>query len=332
MGLDGMTDQERGDDQRPMAIFGDTLRQARAYKGVTLKEAEQATRINRHHLAALEDEQFGALPPPIYQRGIVRNYAAYLDLDAAKLLTMFEEAHGQPSESKVIPAVKPLDMPSHWAPNFAIIAFMVVMVAIVFSWLYSAYFAPTSAAPTATSAVATVTPYPTSASQMPARDAEGATPATTAEAKETATTDSAEADESPSPTRTPKPTKTPVPPTPTDEPEPDVAVQEQPAALAPVPEPTPIPEQAPVVQAEPSGATFWVDISALDVGIQVTVYADGALAYDGWLEPGQSTGPLYATIMEVATTNANQTWFVNDLGEGFKMGLDEGPGVFTLAR
>jgi len=36
-----------------MAGFGETLHQARAHLGVTLKEAEQATRINRHHLAAL---------------------------------------------------------------------------------------------------------------------------------------------------------------------------------------------------------------------------------------------------------------------------------------
>ena len=72
-----------------MAVFGDTLRQARAYKGVTLKEAEQATRINRHHLAALEDENFAVLPPLIYQRGIIRNYANYLELDPGKLLALF---------------------------------------------------------------------------------------------------------------------------------------------------------------------------------------------------------------------------------------------------
>ena len=51
-----------GSPQTPMGIFGDTLRQSRAHKGVSLKEAEHATRINRHHLAALEEENFGALP------------------------------------------------------------------------------------------------------------------------------------------------------------------------------------------------------------------------------------------------------------------------------
>jgi peptidyl-prolyl cis-trans isomerase D len=38
--------------------------------------------------------------------------------------------------------VKTTEVPSHWAPNFAIIAFMVIMSAVIFAWMYSAYFAP----------------------------------------------------------------------------------------------------------------------------------------------------------------------------------------------
>ena len=114
-----------------MGVLADTLRQARAQKGVTLKEAEQATRINRHYLSALEDENFAVLPALIYQRGIVRSYATYLDLDPGKLLAMFEETRGGESTTDLVAAVKPLAMPNHWAPNFAIITFMVVMSAIV---------------------------------------------------------------------------------------------------------------------------------------------------------------------------------------------------------
>jgi cytoskeletal protein RodZ len=150
-----------------MAVFGETLRQARAYKGVTLKEAEQATRINRHHLAALEDENFAALPPLIYQRGIVRNYAAFLDLDPNKVLTMFEDAHGSASATSTIPmAVKPLEMPNHFTPNFAIIAFLVVLSAIVFAWVYSVYRGPSEVLPTPTMQT-TVTPIATVDSAAP---------------------------------------------------------------------------------------------------------------------------------------------------------------------
>lgn len=123
--------------------FGGRLRHARANLGVSLRDAERATRISRQYLRALEREEFSDLPALTYARGIVRRYAEYLGLDPIELQTRFEEAHGQRSGGfRVVPAVKPLDVPSHWAPNFAIIAFMVVMSAVIFAWMYSAYFAP----------------------------------------------------------------------------------------------------------------------------------------------------------------------------------------------
>lgn len=125
-----------------MAGFGETIRQARAHKNVTLREAEAETRINRHHLAALEDEDFTALPPQTYTRGIVRKYAAYLGLDAGKVLDMYREAAGVTREANPAQSV-PVEMPRMWAPNFAIVAFGVVLTAIVFAWGYSIWLSPT---------------------------------------------------------------------------------------------------------------------------------------------------------------------------------------------
>ncbi len=134
--------------------FGELLRHARAYKGVTLREAERATRISRHYLVALEREEFDELPALTYARGIVRRYAEYLGLDPVAVLAKFEDIHGQRSAGfRVVPAMKPLDVPSHWAPNFAIIAFMVVMSAVIFAWMYSAYFAPSASVATPTTSV-----------------------------------------------------------------------------------------------------------------------------------------------------------------------------------
>ncbi len=123
--------------------FGRFLRQAREYKGVSLRDVERKTRIPRRHLHALETEEFELLPPLIYARGIVRNYAQYLGIDPMDALARFEQSHGQHSgEFQVVPAVKTTEVPSHWVPNFAIIAFMVIMSAVIFAWMYSAYFAP----------------------------------------------------------------------------------------------------------------------------------------------------------------------------------------------
>ncbi len=142
-----------------MGVFGDTLRQARAHKGVTLREAEVATRINRHWLLALEEEHFDQLPALIYQRGIVRNYATYLNLDPAKLLQLFVEARGdRPSETTTVLAQPTMVSPAgSFVPNFAVIAFVVVAMGAMFAWGYSAYFAGAGPETIAPGAVATAT-------------------------------------------------------------------------------------------------------------------------------------------------------------------------------
>ena len=158
-----------------MGVFGDTLRQARAHKGVTLREAEVATRINRHWLLALEEEHFDQLPALIYQRGIVRNYATYLNLDQAKLLLLFADARGDRpvDDSAVLSQPMTISSAGSFVPNFAVIAFIVVAMGAMFAWGYSAYFAgpentqgATGAVPTATQLgdeerfIATSTPVP----------------------------------------------------------------------------------------------------------------------------------------------------------------------------
>jgi len=142
-----------------MTELGQLLRQAREEKGVSLAQVERATRIRKDYLSALEEHDFEVLPAAAYARGIVRNYAAYLGLDPAEALASYESLTGtKPSSFEVVPATKPLDMSSHWAPNFAIIAFMVVMSLVVFTWMYSAYFREADSLATGTVGVSTVTP------------------------------------------------------------------------------------------------------------------------------------------------------------------------------
>ena len=232
-----------------MSVFGDTLRQARVSKGVTLREAEQATRINRHHLSALEEEDFAVLPPLIYQRGIVRNYSAYLDLDPGKSLAMFEEARGGDTAAELVAAVKPLDMPRHWSPNFAIIAFMVVMGAVIFAWVYSISFSQEPVASTVPPAVPTVTPIPDDRLVLPSPTANPtatATPSATATATPSADHNSAAT-----------------------------------ATVATAPQLTPVvnqfePTSAPAAVQQPAAAPGMATIRVIAQGdIQVTVDADG---------------------------------------------------------
>jgi len=293
-----------------MAGFGETLHQARTHMGVTLKEAEQATRINRHHLAALEEQNFAALPPLIYQRGIIRNYAAYLGLDPGKLLLMFEEAQGTSGKlpSASVAPMPPVNMPSHWAPNFAIIAFALVLSAIVFAWVYSAFVAPSDIELTPTAPAPTATPF-----------------------------------ESDIPVPTQPPTQVPPTEAPTTAPEPTTATapsttrggdnqrnsstSQQGITQSPAATEAPTPTKEPV---DTSNMTS-IRITA-HADIYVTVKADGEVVFDGNLAAGETTEFLTASHYDVYTSWGAQTEFSNNCDKTWMMGYEEGGVTYALDR
>jgi cytoskeletal protein RodZ len=197
-----------------MTEFGQTLRQAREAKDISLAQAERATRISKTYLEALEKHEFSELPASTYARGIVRNYAAYLGLEPAVMLASFEAlTNSTPASFEVMPATRPLDMSTHWAPNFAIIAFMIVMSLVVFTWMYSAYFREADSLATGTVGVATVTPVSESIlaaiATQPTVATQGGGVATVTPSPTTSATTAVE----PTATTEVAPTETPVPPT-----------------------------------------------------------------------------------------------------------------------
>ena len=89
-----------------MSPLGETLRRARLAKGITIEDAERVTRIPRKYLEALELENFGILPAPVFARGFLRSYAGYLGLDAAALLPFFPVGHVEEPRLEPLPEVK----------------------------------------------------------------------------------------------------------------------------------------------------------------------------------------------------------------------------------
>jgi cytoskeleton protein RodZ len=300
-----------------MSVFGDTLRQARAQKGITLRQAEQEIRINRHYLAALEDETFDNLPALPYQRGIVRTYAAYLGLDQTRLVELFDEARGtRPYDPPAIQMIEPVDMPSHWAPNFAIIAFTLIAGAVIFAWMYSAYFkAPEVNDLTTLDLQPTVTRVSEDQIFVPSP-----TP------------------DLPSPTASAVPTQTPVDtPVPTPLPTEDAASgaiqnSNQPGAIS-VTTPTDSSNGeagiARTVDAElPNGAVAIKITAQADIYLQIT--SDGVQYFQGNLATGESTDWIVGHTFTVYTTSGGNTLFTNNQGTQFYMGTEPGEIVYNL--
>jgi len=70
-------------------MIGESLRQTRTGRGLTLVEASEATKIRVRYLRALEAEQWDVMPAPAYARGFLRTYADYLGLDGEALAEEF---------------------------------------------------------------------------------------------------------------------------------------------------------------------------------------------------------------------------------------------------
>lgn len=66
--------------------LGGVLRERREAMGVTLAEAEVATRIRQKYLAALESDEWQLLPGEVVGRGFLRNYATYLGLEPTEII------------------------------------------------------------------------------------------------------------------------------------------------------------------------------------------------------------------------------------------------------
>ena len=70
-----------------MQSIGEQLEEARKRKGISLREASEATKIHSDFLSNIEQNQFDFELPEIYKRGFIKNYANYLKLDAQSILT-----------------------------------------------------------------------------------------------------------------------------------------------------------------------------------------------------------------------------------------------------
>ncbi len=94
--------------------LGDLLRGAREGKGLSLAKAEQGTRIRQRYLQALEEGDYAALPEPVYAKGFLRNYAAFLGLNAEEILDQYYGERGLRSRdvAEVREQIHPLPRPS----------------------------------------------------------------------------------------------------------------------------------------------------------------------------------------------------------------------------
>jgi cytoskeletal protein RodZ len=116
--------------------LGETLRQARLSKGVSMAEAARETRIRSAYLEALEAEDLASLPPPVYTRGFVRAYAEYLGLNPQAMVDLYQPVSRRepvPTLREAVPRVAvPRQLPLR--PVLVGIGVLIGLAALVYAW------------------------------------------------------------------------------------------------------------------------------------------------------------------------------------------------------
>jgi cytoskeleton protein RodZ len=87
-----------------MASLGQSLREAREARLISLEEIASSTKIVRRYLEALENDRFDIMPGGFFIKGIVRAYANAIGLDAEEVLARYKAAglFGEPERKRHI--------------------------------------------------------------------------------------------------------------------------------------------------------------------------------------------------------------------------------------
>ncbi|MBI2511293.1 MAG: helix-turn-helix domain-containing protein [Opitutae bacterium] len=73
-----------------MQTLGERLEEARKRKGISIREAAEATKIRGDYLQKFEANSFDFDLPPLYIRGFLRTYAKFLEFDPQRLVAEFD--------------------------------------------------------------------------------------------------------------------------------------------------------------------------------------------------------------------------------------------------
>ncbi|OGV96315.1 hypothetical protein A2W24_01235 [Microgenomates group bacterium RBG_16_45_19] len=98
-----------------MKTVGELLQNARLQQNLSLAEISRQTRIAQHYLAAIEANDFKALPAATFTKGFLRNYAVSLKLDPQTVLAIFRRDYDQDERGRIIPRAltEPVRAPRH---------------------------------------------------------------------------------------------------------------------------------------------------------------------------------------------------------------------------
>lgn len=74
--------------------LGDKLKKAREAKGFDVRYVEEAIKIRAKYLLALENGDYKKLPPDVYIKGFLKNYAVFLGIETERVMRLYAKEKG----------------------------------------------------------------------------------------------------------------------------------------------------------------------------------------------------------------------------------------------
>ncbi|MDD4237169.1 MAG: DUF4115 domain-containing protein [Desulfotomaculaceae bacterium] len=122
--------------------IGNSLKEAREARKLSLEEVEEGTKIRRKYLQALENEQYDVLPGKVYAKAFLKNYARFLNLNVEEVMETFDytqvketpPAQDSINNSRDQPKLNRNQKPRYWL----YLATMVLVLGLATTVYYSA--------------------------------------------------------------------------------------------------------------------------------------------------------------------------------------------------
>src|SRR3989338_267504 len=123
-----------------MLTIGEMLRKERERRSLTIADVEQATKIIRKNLEALEQDNWSFFPSKTYITGILRAYGAFLGISQEKLLAFFRREYGKKEEFSFKKHIEKSRTPHTKMIFKYVFAFIVVFFSLYFVYQLKLYF------------------------------------------------------------------------------------------------------------------------------------------------------------------------------------------------
>ena len=115
--------------------LGDSLKQARLARGLSIADVSASLRLRGAYLDAIENDRREALPGPVYANGYVRSYAAFLGMDPDEAVRRFKREAGDTRARPEL--VFPSPAPEGRVPGgAALLVGLVFLVTVYGGWYY----------------------------------------------------------------------------------------------------------------------------------------------------------------------------------------------------